>query len=180
MSAPLRVHAAARVGLHILPRAGRPRHRNGPPRLFAAFERGDPEFGRGQVDVAGAQPQGLADAAPGVREGARECLQGRSPVDPDRGEESLVLVGRQVFPAVVVDERHLGRPRRHASVSTRANRCGCAVPVWISATVRVSKCPWTSVTTKSRPPAGLALWCTIAWSSYSGGEGTRSLRMGVQ
>ena len=36
------------------------------------------------------------------------------------------------------------------------------------------------MTTKSRPPAGLAWWCTIAWSGHSGGEGTRSLRMGVQ
>ena len=53
-------------------------------------------------------------------------------------------------------EQPVARPRSKASA--------------LSACSRVSKCPWTSPTTKSRSPAGLAWWCTIDCSGHRWGE----------
>ena len=46
--------------------------RNGPPVACAALQGGDPELVRLEVDVARPEPDRLAHAAPGHREGARE------------------------------------------------------------------------------------------------------------
>ena len=72
--------------------------------LAASFQRGDPDLGRVEVHVARADAERFAHAASGECEGARERLHGGFRVGPDRGEESLALVGRQIFPAVLVDE----------------------------------------------------------------------------
>ena len=75
---------------------------------FAPLQRLDPQFQRLEVHVAGPQRQRLAHAAAREREGARERLDGGFRVGPDRGEESLAFVGRQIFPAAVVDQADIG------------------------------------------------------------------------
>ena len=77
---------------------------NGSPVLPAAFERGEPNLGRVEVDVARSEREGLAHAAPGERECSGQRLHLGFRVRADCSQESLALLSCQIFPAAVVDK----------------------------------------------------------------------------
>ena len=69
-----------------------------------ALERGDPNLGRLEVDVAGTQRQRLAHPAPGHRKGPGERLHGGLGMSANRDEEALAPLGREVLPPAGVDQ----------------------------------------------------------------------------
>ena len=92
---------------------------NGSPVLSAAFERGEPDLGRVEVDIAGADREGFVHATTGERERARERLHGGFGVGTDCGEESLALLAGQILSAASVDERLGVAGGVHARIASR-------------------------------------------------------------
>ena len=106
--APARARLGAAQAVHELELVDEVRgHGDGSPVLSPALERGDPDLGGLEVEVAGPDGQRLAHAAAGERERAGERLHRGLAVGAHRGEEAVSLLGRQVLSPAGVDQREV-------------------------------------------------------------------------
>ena len=104
-------------------------HRDGAPVFVPALQGGDPDLGDVEVHVAGAQREGFGDTASGVGKHEREGLHFGPCVGAGRDEETLALLGGQVFATAGVEEG--GRNAGHAGQRRRNGEGGRGPgPAW--------------------------------------------------